>query len=141
MGASKKKALTKDQILNASTRTYEYVNVPEWGGPIRLRSLTGKERDDFETSVQDDGPRRGGRKGKGNTANFRARLIALCAVDDDGEPLFSNRYEVSLLGEQSAKALQTVFDVCAAMNGFTDEDVASMVEDFEPEDGEASTSD
>lgn len=134
-----KKLATKDQILNAPTRTYEYVSVPEWGGPIRLRSLTGKERDEFESSVQDSPGRRG--KGKDNTANFRARLIAKCAVDAEGELLFSNRHEVNLLGEQPAKLLQTVFDVCAAMNGFSDEDVESLVEDFDPEDGGASTSD
>lgn len=135
-----KKILTKDQILNAQSVRYEYVNVPEWGGPVRLRSLTGKERDDFETSMQDQPNRRGGR-GKGTTANFRARLIALCAVDEEGEKLFTNRHEVSLLGEQPASALQKVFDVCAAMNGFSDEDVESLVEDFDQEDGEASISD
>lgn len=135
-----KKALTKDQILNSVSRRYEYVNVPEWGGPIRLRSLTGKERDDFETSMQDQPSRRGGR-GKGTTANFRARLIGMCAVDDDGEKLFTNRHEINLLGEQSASALQKVFDVCAAMNGFSDEDVESLVEDFGREGDEDSTSD
>ena len=43
--------LTRDAILQATDLTFEDVAVPEWGGVVRVRGLTGTERDAFEASV------------------------------------------------------------------------------------------
>jgi len=129
--------LSKDQILSADDRRYEVVEVPEWGGEVRLRSLTGRERDAFEASFQDT---KGG-KGKGsNLDNFRARLVAKCAVDESGKLLFANKSEVDQLGNKSVAALQRLFDKCNEMNGISEQDVEEMTEDFDEAPGENSTS-
>lgn len=139
---SKSKVLSRDQILASSgKRIYKYVEVPEWDGFVRIQSLMGKERDAFEKSVQEDPRRKGGSK-KDASENLRAKLVARCIVDEDGQLLFTNSYEVKQLGELPVAGLQRVFNACMALNGITDEDVSELAEDFVPgsEPDEPSTS-
>lgn len=128
--------LTADQILTADDRTYEIVDVPEWGGQVRLRSLTGKERDHFEASLQE----KRGSSVKQNIENFRARLVALCVVDEEGKLLFTNKQQVLLLGNKSVAALQRVFNKANEMNGISEGDVEELTEDFDEAPDESSTS-
>lgn len=124
--------LTADQILTADDRRFEVVPCPEWGGDVRLRSLSGAERDDFEAKSL---------KGKGkdatvNLRNVRARLVALCAVDSDGLPLFQPS-QVMKLGEKNAAVLSRLYDKASEMCGLSEEDVKELVADF----GETQTED
>lgn len=128
--------LTRDQILSAPSRVYRDVAVPEWGGNVRIRSMTGTERDAFESSLT---VTKGG-KSKPNTVNFRARLVALSIVDEDDKLLF-NPADVNALGQRSVAALQRVFDACNELNGISDEDIDELTSDFDVQpDAAASTS-
>jgi hypothetical protein len=70
--------LTRDAILAAEDREYTTVDVPEWGGSVRLRSITVRERDRYEASLLEQK----GKDRKVNLDNARAKLIILCAVYD-----------------------------------------------------------
>lgn len=113
--------LTKQAILNAADLRTEDVSVPEWGGTVRARTLTGAERDAFESSmtVMVKGER------QPNVRNLRARLVAACLVDEGGARLFDDG-EVASLGGKSAAALDRVFSICQRLNGFTAADVEDM---------------
>ena len=50
--------LTRSQILEAKDRDYETIDCPEWGGEVRLRSISGTQRDEYEQSMVEQ---RGGR--------------------------------------------------------------------------------
>lgn len=128
--------LSADDILAVDDRRYEIVPVPEWGGEVKLRSLTGKERDAFEASLSEQR----GTKVKRNVENFRARLVALCAVNEENKLLFTNKQQVVLLGNKSVAALQRVFDKCNEMNGLSDADIEELTEDFDEDTDENSTS-
>lgn len=128
--------LNKDQILAADDIKYKIVEVPEWGGEVRVKGLTGTERDEFEAkSIQTKNGQR-----KENLENFRARLVALCVVDEDGRRLFVSPFDVAQLGRKSVAALQRVFNACQELNALTDEDVEDLTEDFEEAPDEASIS-
>lgn len=127
--------LSKDQILQADDRKTEDVAVPEWGGTVRLRSLSGAERDEFENGIQ----QQVGNKQVINARNARAKLVALCAVDEAGQLLFS-KADVIKLGSKSSLALQRVYDVACKMNGFTEEDMKDLTENFGEGPSESSTS-
>lgn len=117
--------LSKDQILAADDLTVWDVDVPEWGGTVRVRSLTGTERDAYEASiVQVQGNTR-----KLRMENARAKLVALCLVDDQGERLFSDK-EAAALGAKSGKVLDRLFDVAAALSGLSTEAVEELTETF-----------
>lgn len=128
--------LTKDQILAADDRKKERVEVPEWGGEVIVRSLTGKERDDFEASMISV------KKGKreDNLENFRARLVALCVVNEKGERLFVSRHDIAMLGQKSAAALERVYSKAQELNAFSESDVEELTEDFDEDPVGASTS-
>ena len=113
--------LTKDQILGADDRDSVEVEVPEWGGAVRIAAMTAAERDAFEASMIDG-------KGKSDAKrlqNFRARFVASCIVDDDGNRLFSDK-DIVALGKKSSAPISRLFDDCRKLNGMTDEDVEEL---------------
>lgn len=127
--------LSKHDILNADDRKVEEVHVPEWGGSVLVRSLSGRERDEFEASTIDK------KTGKPTMENFRAKLVALCVVDEEGRRLFETRADVAILGNKSVAALQRVFNKAQELNGFSESDVEELTEDFDGDPDERSTSD
>jgi hypothetical protein len=106
-------ALTKDQILESNDLKNEAVNVPEWGGTVYVRTMTGADRDQFESSmvsVMPDGTR------KTDMTNLRAKLVALTIVDEAGARLFDTS-DMDRLGLKSAAAIERVFAVAQRING------------------------
>jgi hypothetical protein len=124
-------------ILEQPTLVIEDLYVPEWKGKIRLKMLSAKERDDFETSMV-----KVGRNGKQqlNNQNFRARLVQLAAVKADGSPLFT-RHDIKSLGELPAAGLQRVFNKINEMSAFSEDDLKELSEDFDETQGDDSSSD
>jgi hypothetical protein len=117
--------LSRDGILEADDTEYDTVPCPEWGGEVRLRSLRGAQRDDFEASlVTTNGADR-----KVNLKNMRAKLIVLMAVDESGGRLFSNE-DIAALGRKNAKPLDRLFDACQKLAGLGEKDVERLSENF-----------
>ena len=113
--------LSKTAILAAQDLQTEDVEVPEWGGAVRVRSFTGRERDAFESSmVRGDGKDR-----KVDLTNMRARLVGLTVIDETGQRLFTDE-EVDLLGAKSGAALDRVFAVAQKLNGLSGADVEEL---------------
>jgi len=130
------KFLTAADIWEVPDQTIEVLDVPEWGGSLYVRGLTGEERDSFEQSmVEKKGPKR-----EMNLANVRAGLVARAACTEEGVRIFSDR-DVKRLGQKSAVALDRVYAVASRLSGLTKEDEEELVEDFSSGDqSEPSTS-
>lgn len=129
---------TKSEILEAKDLEFEDVPVPEWGAgkEVRLMSLTGTQRDSFE----DKSLVQKGANAKMNLVNMRARLLALCIVDENGKRMFSD-IDVNLLGQKNAKVLERLFSKAQEMNGMTEKDVEDLTEGFSEGPNEDSISD
>lgn len=108
--------LTAEQIRSQKQLTRELVDVPEWGGEVFVRVMTGRERDEFEVSCGKD---------EQGTDNFRARLAASCLVDEEGRRLFTLA-EAEELGDLSGTALDRVFQVARKLNPLTRADVEEL---------------
>ncbi len=117
-----KKALTRETILKVMDLQTETVEVPEWGGTVHVRTLTGTERDTFETSLFEGQ----GTDQRQRLANLRAGLVALCVVDEDGNRIFSDG-DAEALGFKSAAALDRVFAVAQRLNGLGPAGVEELV--------------
>ena len=113
--------LGRDAILAAKSLRTEEVKVPEWGGTVLVRELSGRERDEWEASLAVQR----GKTMVPDVANIRAKLAARTIVGDDGEPVFTQQ-DVAALGELSAAALDRVFDVASRLSGLNPEDVEAM---------------
>lgn len=118
--------LTRDQILQANDRPTKIVPVPEWGGDVIVRGLTGAQRDKFEQ----DSVERKGDKIETNLVNMRARLVALCVVDENNQRLFQDG-DVKELGRKSAAALERVFDAARELSGLKTQDVTELAENLD----------
>lgn len=112
--------LTKEAILAADDRKYQDVEVPEWGGAVRVMAMSGTERDAWENTIIDD-------NGKiVRKANARADLVARCVVDEDGDRMFTED-DIAALGAKSSAALDRVFAVCQKVNNLGGEVVEELV--------------
>lgn len=118
--------LDRAAIEAADDIATEDVHVPEWGGTVRLKGLTGSERDAYEASVV----QMRGDKRQYKLQNLRARLVSLCLVDEDGKRLFGDDAAVKALGKKSAKALDNLFDKARKLSGLSEEDIEELAEDF-----------
>ncbi len=128
--------LTREQILEVKDLQFEDVEVPEWGGTLRVRGLTGIERDRFEDAILDQR----GKNVKVKMTNMRARLVALSVVDEQGQALFTQT-DIGVLGRKSAAALQRVFNVAQRLSGFSDEDLEELAKNSSDAQSDDSISD
>ncbi len=103
--------LNRDQILSAVDLKTEDVPVPEWGGTVIVRELTGTERDAYESSIV----KTNGTKVTVDSRNLRAKLVAMSCVDEDGALLFTSD-DVVELGKKSAAALDRIVDVAKRLS-------------------------
>lgn len=116
--------LTKEQILQADDLPTETIPVPEWGGDVIVKTLKASELDRWEQETTNS-------KGRDRVIeNVRARLVAKCIVDEQGNRLF-DKSEVVLLGKKSAKVLDRLFDICMKLNGKRDEDIEELEKNLE----------
>jgi hypothetical protein len=113
--------LTKEQIQKADDLKTAAVPVPEWGGEVLVRGLTGAERDAFEAEIAE----RRGKKVQFNLRNFRAKLVVRTVVDEKGKRLFTDQ-DVKWLGDKSAQALSRVFDKAAELSGLSEDDIEEL---------------
>lgn len=129
--------LTREAILGAKDIQTEDVAVPEWGGSVRITTLTGEQRDEFEQAIV----KSRGTDVSANMRNIRARLVCASAVDEAGKPLFPAINDVERLGQKSAKALGRVYDAAAKLSGLTKEDVEDLAKNSDSGQSEDSGSD
>lgn len=128
--------LGRDAILAASDAVTEDVAVPEWGGTVRVRGLSGTERDEFEASML---VKRGKHRDV-SLINARAKLVSLSVVDENGARIFTDA-DVTDLGHKSAAALTRVYEVASRLSGLSDEDVEELEGNSGAAPSGASTSD
>lgn len=112
-------ALTAAQILGANDLPILSVDVPEWGGEVCIRMLTGAEREQFESRFLK------WQNGSNKSNDLRCTLVALCACDEAGKALFS-KGDAEKLNAKSAKALDRVFHAALKHNRITQEDVEEL---------------
>lgn len=110
--------LTKEDILKHNDLKSEIVDVPEWGGEIRVATMSGFARDRFEAGIT-------GKNGGMNMSNIRAKLAAATIVDEEGKLLFSED-DITKLGTKSCAALDRVFAAAQRLNLITNNDVETL---------------
>jgi hypothetical protein len=114
---------SREQILGLDDRQFEDVDVPEWSTTVRVRGMTGSERDAWEASLL--GPGRPGQAPRVDYSDVRAKLLVRTIVNGAGERVFSD-VDVRQLGAKSASALQRIFEVAQRLSRLTDSDVEEL---------------
>jgi hypothetical protein len=108
--------LTKAEILAADDAKFGEVDVPEWGGKVRIRTLTGTERDlvdEYRQEAYEKSKKRFG---------ARAYLCAMAICDEHGKCIFTPQ-DLEALGRKNYDALSRVFEAAWELNGLGEEAV------------------
>lgn len=126
--------LTREAILSADDLPTKEVPVPRWGGSVRVRSMTGCERDQFEAEIVS-----ARRDGKISPGNVRARFVAMCVIDENGDNVFSAA-DIEALGKKSAATLDLIYQEILSFNALSDDDVDELVGNSVPAPNGGSTS-
>jgi hypothetical protein len=103
--------LSKSAILGAQDLKTEDVHVPAWGGTVRIRAMTGQERDEFRAATTPAEGETGIPVGK-----FSAALLVATCVDETGVRLFSAA-DMSALQAKAAASLDAPAAVAVRLNG------------------------
>jgi hypothetical protein len=106
--------LSKQAILGANDLERKEINVPEWGGRVYVRTMSGSERDSFEERTLSQPYK-----------DLRARLAVATVCDRDGVLLFGDD-DVSALTKKSSKALDRVFAVATRLSGLSRDDIEDL---------------
>ena len=115
----------------ATTIPRERLELPELGGFVFVKGMTGGERDEFEKSCRDPKGRL-----RGNT---RARLAVRTVVNEDGSRVFTDD-DIQIVGRIRVDVLQKVFNLAQKLSGISDADVEELGGDSDgPEAGTASS--
>lgn len=109
--------LSASAILAVEDAVSETVPVPEWGGDVIVRGMSGTERDAFEASIRP--------KGVLDLRNARAKLLVRVLVNENGTRLFGEK-EAGLLGKRNAAILERLYDVAARLSGMSDTEQEEM---------------
>lgn len=115
--------LGKEDILRAKDTVTEDVPVPEWGGVVRVKGMTGRERDRWESSIVTVD--KSGKAATPNMDNNRAKLVAATVVDEAGNLIFTAE-DVGLLGNKSGAALERVVNVAMRLSGISSGDLEEL---------------
>lgn len=99
--------LTKEQTAQRPSLPHEDIDVPEFGGSMRVRAWTGAEYDEFGKAIKDvtyDGA-------------MYAAAIAVSAVGEDGEKLFDVSADIDRVAGLFLKTtLERAYDAIRRMN-------------------------
>ena len=114
--------LDRSAILEAKDSKTESVEVPDWGGSVNVKGLTGNERDSWEQRLVDA---RKGNTGKIDIRLLKVRFVIACCINGEGVKLF-NDSDAEALNQKSAKAIQIIYDVGQRLSGLSNEEAEKI---------------
>jgi len=130
--------LTKDALLAAARARLpiERLDIPELGGFVYVRGMSGTERDAWEKSLV---IRRRGQVRDINTENVRAKLAAKCLCTESGERLLSEE-DAGVLGGLRVDVLNRIYEAAQRLSGVSDGDLEELGKPSAPAAGSDSSS-
>ncbi len=104
-------ALNKSQIRSANDKRFTEVEVPEWGGSVRLGSFSAQIREELEMAML---ARRNG--DSMDVRGYRVQVVLAAAVDDAGSRLFTED-DATWLSDKDGVVLDRLADAALEHNG------------------------
>lgn len=111
--------LSKSQVLAAEDDNYQVVDIPEWGGEIRIRGLTGAEWAKVSAFDKD------AQRQKLQPVCTDALMVVMGAIDDRGMALFTEG-DLPSLSKMNAGILRYLSERIFRLSGIGDDEQAAM---------------
>jgi hypothetical protein len=122
--------LSKKEILQLAP-SEEVVEIS--GGKVQMRGLSAREYGDYERELFTQGPD-GMLRAKPIDGAFRARLVAKCLTDEDGETFTDEE-----VGSLDAAVVSKLYDVARRLCGVSEADESELAAVFAPAQGNGSS--
>ena len=103
------KYLNAESILAAEDFKYAEVDCPEWGGTVRVRSLSGGQRAQITQRVNDK-----------QLDELDELLAVMACVDEDGSRIFTNK-DIASLKKKSAAVVTRIAKKVLEISGIGNE--------------------
>lgn len=135
MNQPDKPLATFDQLVSSGgKRRFKYVDLPVSGLRVRIRSLMEAEVSRYSAVIATGQGRKTLNINRLEDAN--RRLIALCLVDAEGNPLVPDGQSVRI-GKMDSVDTSHLYEECAAFCGINTGDIEDLVKNSEttPDDG------
>lgn len=145
-----KKFLNKLQILSAPDVITKEIEVPEWGGWIRIRTITAAERDNYqirmfrEQALLRNQLAQQGAKGDVSAlvqskidSQASATLLKAAIVNDKGQPLFSDA-DIAALSQKNAEVVDRILVEIKTLNAISPNDVEELAGELAQDQNSAS---
>lgn len=118
------KYLTAESILAADDFQYADVDCPEWGGVVRVRSLSGGQRSVITQRIQSK-----------DTENLEELLVIMGCVDENGNRIFTNAH-MDALKKKSNSPIQRISKKIMELSGIgtADEKLKEAKKNSDPND-------
>lgn len=118
-----RQVLTSEEFFQIAERKPVDIAFPEAGNGavIPIVGLSPNERTAFERDFQS-----GTEDLDQNRQAFREKLVAACARNDDGTPIFTAD-QVNRLGQSNGALVERLFDTANRLSGFTNEDIEATI--------------
>lgn len=110
----------REKLLGAKPLT-EPVHIAALGETYLVRGMTGRERDAFEASCIEVR----GKKRDFNLIGLRAKMVAFCTVDANGQRVFTDA-DAAELGESRADVIDRLFGVAQRLSGMANGDLDEL---------------
>lgn len=112
--------ISRDALLGAAVRRFAVVEI-EGLGNVRIRSMTELERSRLEASIRD----KKGNLSSSRMVDLKCRMIVDSVVDENGNPLFTNR-DIDQIRQQDSKVTNALVDAIQKHCGWSDEDLEDL---------------
>ena len=111
--------LDRHKVLSAAVLKREIVEVPELGGSVHIQELAGGDRDAWVAEHFDtDGDEPELRSGKART--FRASLVCLTLIDENGRRMFQDA-EIERVAKFPSTILDLLYNASAKLSALDEE--------------------
>ena len=114
-------------IVAAQDTRFEYVDTPEWGGRVRIASLTGTERQTLVVAMRKDQKAHGDELAM---VRFAFRVVVASLVDEDGQHVSDQDVAVEQLADKNMEPTQRVFDACRRLSGLGQEELEQRLDEL-----------
>lgn len=111
--------LNKDQIFAAQDLQVSYIDIPEWGGQIKVKEMSAADRIEFEKQQSSDL----------KPSEMIVRLVLMTCVDDNNQRIFSND-DLQALEQKSPSILLKIFNESMKINILNSEKIEEKAENF-----------
>ncbi|MGH0031740.1 MAG: phage tail assembly chaperone [Myxococcota bacterium] len=136
--------LSLDAIKRAPDINFRDVPVPEWGGTVRIRSLTASDRAKFDAKLLT--VRQQMRIGQSvddqelsiehHAHQARVLLVTLSLCDENGSRIFTDE-QTEIVGAKGSAAIARIYEAASELNGMSAKAKAALQGESEGADATA----